>query len=151
MPLAQWSFLTNHARVLVCIAHDPGVRLRDIARTLGITERSAYSIVTDLTEAGYRRFAGQIDERTDDWGRFGRSFPLPVAGRWCPSPVFACCRSEYRADLAVIQATGIGWTTEPPTFISIDLTLNISETRSTGPKSATARRCASASSNPHRR
>jgi DNA-binding IclR family transcriptional regulator len=51
--MAEWSFLTNHARVLVCIAHDPGVRLRDIATTLGITERSAYGIVTDLTEAGY--------------------------------------------------------------------------------------------------
>ena len=53
MPMTAWSFLTNHARVLVCIAHDPGVRLRDIAETLGITERSAYSIVTDLTESGY--------------------------------------------------------------------------------------------------
>ncbi|HSB85085.1 MAG TPA: helix-turn-helix domain-containing protein [Ilumatobacteraceae bacterium] len=51
--MAQWSFLTNHARVLVCIAHDPGVRLRDIASTVGITERSAYSIVTELTESGY--------------------------------------------------------------------------------------------------
>jgi DNA-binding IclR family transcriptional regulator len=51
--MTEWSFLTNHARVLVCIAHDPGVRLRDIATTLGITERSAYSIVTDLTASGY--------------------------------------------------------------------------------------------------
>jgi len=51
--MPEWSFLTNHARVLVCIAHDPGMRLRDIATTLGITERSAYSIVTDLTEGGY--------------------------------------------------------------------------------------------------
>lgn len=51
--MAEWSFLTNHARALVCIAHDPGVRLRDIATTLGITERSAFGIVTDLTEAGY--------------------------------------------------------------------------------------------------
>jgi len=51
--VAQWSFLTNHARVLLCIAHDPGVRLRDIATTIGITERSAYGIVTQLTEAGY--------------------------------------------------------------------------------------------------
>jgi predicted transcriptional regulator len=51
--MAEWSFLTNHARVLVCIAHDPGARLRDIAATLGITERRAYDIVTDLTEGGY--------------------------------------------------------------------------------------------------
>ena len=51
--MGEWSFLTNHARVLLCIAHDPGTRLRDIAATLGITERSAYAIVTDLAEAGY--------------------------------------------------------------------------------------------------
>ncbi|HLN17224.1 MAG TPA: helix-turn-helix domain-containing protein [Acidimicrobiales bacterium] len=51
--MAEWSFLTNHARALVCIAHDPGVRLRDIAATLGITERSAFGIVNDLTAAGY--------------------------------------------------------------------------------------------------
>jgi hypothetical protein len=49
----SWSFLTSHARVLLCIAHDPGIRLRDIAAKLDITERSAYGIVTDLTEAGY--------------------------------------------------------------------------------------------------
>lgn len=51
--MADWSFLTNHGRVLLCIAHDPGVRLRDIAATLDITERSAYAIVSDLSEAGY--------------------------------------------------------------------------------------------------
>ena len=51
--MADWSFLTNHARVLLCIAHDPGVRLRDIAAKTGVTERTAYGIVTDLTEAGY--------------------------------------------------------------------------------------------------
>jgi IclR helix-turn-helix domain len=49
----SWSFLTNHARVLLCIAHDPGTRLRDIAASVGITDRSAYGIVTDLTAAGY--------------------------------------------------------------------------------------------------
>ncbi len=51
--MANWRFLTNHARVLLCIAHDPGARLRDIAAGLGITERSAYGIVTELAEAGY--------------------------------------------------------------------------------------------------
>jgi DNA-binding IclR family transcriptional regulator len=51
--VAKWSLLTNHARVLLCISHDPGVRLRDIAARVGITERTAYAIVTDLTEAGY--------------------------------------------------------------------------------------------------
>ena len=51
--MAEWSFLTNHARVLLCVAHDPGARLRDIAASLGITERSAHGILTDLSKAGY--------------------------------------------------------------------------------------------------
>jgi DNA-binding IclR family transcriptional regulator len=51
--VASWSFLTNHARVLLCVAHDPGVRLRDIAASLDITERGAFGILTDLAEAGY--------------------------------------------------------------------------------------------------
>jgi hypothetical protein len=48
-----WTFLTNHGRALLCIDRDPEVRLRDIASDLGITERRAYGIVTDLAEAGY--------------------------------------------------------------------------------------------------
>src|SRR6266436_7719929 len=51
--MASWGFLTNHARALLCIAHDPGTRLRDIAARLDITERSAHAIITDLTAAGY--------------------------------------------------------------------------------------------------
>jgi hypothetical protein len=51
--VTSWRFLTNHARVLLCIARDPGMRLRAIAATLGITERSAHGIVTDLATAGY--------------------------------------------------------------------------------------------------
>jgi len=49
----RWNFLTNHARVLLCLARDPGVRLREIAAGLGITERSAHAMVADLTAAGY--------------------------------------------------------------------------------------------------
>jgi hypothetical protein len=49
----RWSFLTSHVRVLLCIARDPGARLRDIAASLDITERSAHGIVTDRTAAGY--------------------------------------------------------------------------------------------------
>ncbi len=48
-----WTFLTNHGHVLVCIARDPGIRGRDIAEQVGITERSAQAIVGDLVEAGY--------------------------------------------------------------------------------------------------
>ncbi|MGK2958642.1 MAG: helix-turn-helix transcriptional regulator [Acidimicrobiales bacterium] len=51
--MAKWSFLTNHARALLFIAHDPDARLRDLAVVLEITERTAYGIVADLTEAGY--------------------------------------------------------------------------------------------------
>jgi len=48
-----WDFLTNHAHVLLCIADDPGVRLRDIAAAVGITERGAHKILNDLVEDGY--------------------------------------------------------------------------------------------------
>src|ERR1700758_3464013 len=51
--MPTWGFLTNHALVLLCIARDRGVRLRDIAASVGITERSAFAIVSDLAEAGY--------------------------------------------------------------------------------------------------
>lgn len=51
--VASWTFLTNHAHVLVCIARDPGVRLRDIAERVGITERATQGIVSDLVDAGY--------------------------------------------------------------------------------------------------
>jgi MarR family len=49
----QWAFLTKHAQVLICIAHDPGVRLRDIGERLGITERAAHRIVDALAADGY--------------------------------------------------------------------------------------------------
>lgn len=51
--MPSWSFLSNHGRVLLCLAQDPGMRLRDIATHVGVTERSAYGIVADLTKAGY--------------------------------------------------------------------------------------------------
>jgi DNA-binding MarR family transcriptional regulator len=48
-----WDFLTNHAHVLTCVADDPGIRLRDIAAAVGITERAAHRIVSELVEGGY--------------------------------------------------------------------------------------------------
>jgi predicted transcriptional regulator len=48
-----WRFLTNHAHVLTCIGADPSVRLRDIAVTVGVTERTAAQLVSDLVQAGY--------------------------------------------------------------------------------------------------
>ena len=74
MATANWSFLTNHARVLLCIAHDPGMRLRDIAARLGITERSAYGIVTDLAGAGY--IVKQKDGRRNRY-QIQAHLPLP--------------------------------------------------------------------------
>lgn len=49
----SWSFLTTHARVLLAIAEDPEIRLRDIASAVGVTERRAHTIVADLTDSGY--------------------------------------------------------------------------------------------------
>lgn len=51
--MAEWTFLTNHAHVLCCIARDPGIRLRDVAERVGVTERAAQRIVSDLVGAGY--------------------------------------------------------------------------------------------------
>jgi len=70
----SWTFLTNHAQVLVCIAHDPGVRLREIGEQVGITERAAHRIVTELAVAGYitRRRNGRRNTYT-----ISAHFPLP--------------------------------------------------------------------------
>ena len=61
---ATWSFLTNHARVLISIAEDPGIRLREIGETVGITERAAHRIVGELVAAGYvsRRRVGRRNQ-----------------------------------------------------------------------------------------
>lgn len=72
----EWSFLTNHARVLVCITQNRSVRLRDIAATLGITERSASGIITDLAEAGY--VVKDKDGRRNRY-RVQTDLPLPEA------------------------------------------------------------------------
>ncbi|WP_343073582.1 helix-turn-helix transcriptional regulator, partial [Pyxidicoccus fallax] len=62
----SWTFLTNHAHVLLCIATDPEVRLRDVAVRVGITERAVQRIVSDLEEAGYiqRERAGRRNRYT---------------------------------------------------------------------------------------
>ena len=75
--MTSWSFLTNHARVLLCIAHDPGMRLRDLAASLGITERSAHGIVTDLATAGY--VLKQKDGRRNRY-QIQAHLPLPQTG-----------------------------------------------------------------------
>ena len=51
--MADWTFLTNHAHVMVCLRRDPTSRMRDVADAVGITERAAQRIVSELEEAGY--------------------------------------------------------------------------------------------------
>jgi DNA-binding MarR family transcriptional regulator len=70
---SEWNFLTNHARALLCIANDPGVRLRDLATALGITERSAYGVVSDLADAGY-----VVKERDGRRNRYTIQHHLPL-------------------------------------------------------------------------
>ena len=69
-----WTFLTNHAQVLVCIARDPGIRLREIGERVGITERAAHRIVVELAGAGYitRERNGRRNHYT-----INAHFPLP--------------------------------------------------------------------------
>jgi MarR family protein len=71
--VARWTFLTTHARVLLLVAYDPGVRLRDIAASLGISERSAFGIITDLAEAGY-----VVKEKTGRRNRYRIEAHLPL-------------------------------------------------------------------------
>jgi DNA-binding MarR family transcriptional regulator len=70
---SEWTFLTNHARVLLSIARDPSVRLRDLAATCGVTERTVQAIVADLVAAGYL-----VRERS---GRRNR-YTIPPGGRF---------------------------------------------------------------------
>jgi len=70
----RWKFLTNHAQVLVCIANDPGVLLREISERVGITERATHRIVTELAGGGYikRERNGRRNRYTIESG-----LPLP--------------------------------------------------------------------------
>jgi hypothetical protein len=72
--MSSWSFLSIYGRVLLCLARDPEMRLRDIAASLDITERSAFGIVTDLTEAGY--IVKQKDGRRNRY-QIQSHLPLP--------------------------------------------------------------------------
>lgn len=72
--MGDWSFLTNHARALLVIARQPDARLRDLASALDVTERTAFGIIADLTEAGYL-----VKEREGRRNRYHiqQSLPLP--------------------------------------------------------------------------
>jgi hypothetical protein len=92
--VAGWTFLTYHARVLLLVAHDPGVRLRDIAASLDITERSAFGIITDLVEAGY-----VVKEKTGRRNRYHVQAHLPL-----PEPT----TQERTVGEVLALLTGIG-------------------------------------------
>jgi hypothetical protein len=100
--MVNWTFLTSHARVLLLVAHDPGVRLRDIAASLDITERSAFSIISDLVEAGY-----VIKEKDGRRNRYHIQAHLPL-----PEPT-----SQERTVgevLALLAGTGPAGTASAP-------------------------------------
>ena len=90
---SSWSFLTNHAQVLLCIAHDPGIRLREIGEAVGITERAAHRIVTELADAGYisRRRNGRRNQYT-----VNSHLPLPDS----------VAREQKIGDLLAVLGTG---------------------------------------------
>jgi DNA-binding IclR family transcriptional regulator len=91
-PAPTWSFLTNHAQVLLCIAHDPSIRLREIGDTVGITERAAHRIVGELADAGYIS-----RERTGRRNRYAIRSHLPLPD--------ALARGQSVGDLLSILAT----------------------------------------------
>src|SRR3982751_5614912 len=71
--MGDWSFLTNHGRALLFLAQKPDARLRDLAAALDVTERTAYGIVAELTDAGYL-----VKEREGRRNRYVIQTHLPV-------------------------------------------------------------------------
>jgi len=92
--MAQWTFLTNHARALVCIERDAGARLREIAAVLDVTERRAFGIVNDLIEAGY-----VVKEKDGRRNRYRVQYHLPLRVRVPGEPTIG-------EVLAVLSDTG---------------------------------------------
>jgi predicted transcriptional regulator len=76
--VADWTFLSNHGLVLLCIAEDSGVRLREVGDRVGITERAAHRIVSELVRAGY--LARERDGRRNRYEiSADRTLPEPLA------------------------------------------------------------------------
>ncbi len=89
--VVSWSFLTNHAQVMICLAADPDIRLRELGDAVGITERAAHRIVTDLVAAGY-----VSRSRQGRRNRYTVSYDLPL-----PDPL---ARGQKVGDLLEILA-----------------------------------------------
>jgi hypothetical protein len=100
--VTSWTFLTAHARVMLLVARDPGVRLRDIAASLGITERSAFGIITDLVEAGY-----VVKEKDGRRNRYHIQAHLPL-----PEPT---ARERTVGEVLALLTGTDATTTEEPT------------------------------------
>ena len=96
---ASWSFLTNHAQVLVCIAHDPGIRLREIGDEVGITERAAHRIVSELADVGY--ISRERHGRRNRYSVQGHlPLPDPVAREQSIGELLAILVSQRAADVS---------------------------------------------------
>lgn len=101
---SRWTFLTNHARILLMLANDPRMRLRDVAAGADITERAAQTIVSDLEAAGYltRTRVGRRNHYTiDPTGKFRH----PAEARHSVSDLLAVFKHRETADL-VVRAEG---------------------------------------------
>ena len=99
--MVNWTFLTTHSLFLLLVAHYPGIRLRDIAASLDITERSAFGIITDLVQAGY-----VVKEKAGRRNRYHIQAHLPL-----PEPT-----SQERTVgevLALLTGTGMTVTGKP--------------------------------------
>ena len=96
--MGRWSFVSNHGRVLLFLADDPGMRLHDMAARLHMTERSAHGIVTDLTAAGY------ISKHKD-----GRDRSQTLAHQPLPEPITR--EKIFREVLALLPGAAAG---QPP-------------------------------------
>jgi hypothetical protein len=73
---AKWTFLTNHAHVLICIAQDPSSRVRDLAARVGITERATHRIIAELREAGY--LTNDTNDRDGRRNRYTVNADMPM-------------------------------------------------------------------------
>jgi DNA-binding IclR family transcriptional regulator len=74
--IPAWTFLTNHAHVLVCLAQDPAMRIQDVAERVGITYRAVQRILDELEEAGYVKRTRRKDDARSNEYRLNISLPL---------------------------------------------------------------------------
>jgi DNA-binding transcriptional ArsR family regulator len=107
--MTSWTFLTNHARALLFIAKSPDVRLRDLADALSVTERTAFGIVSDLSEAGY-----VLKERDGRRNRYHIQEHLPLRDPLSSEPTIG----EVLALLVDAQATDAGTRGSPGAAVS---------------------------------